>query len=87
MVVGKRAEEVLVLGAFGVAALVVAGFSVFTTFLASVTERIRAIGLARALGATRWRVLREVMSEAVMLTGIGGIAGAVLAYPVRILSP
>lgn len=79
-----RLQEVLVLGAFGVAALVVAGFSVFTTFLASVTERIRAIGLARALGATRWRVLREVMSEAVMLTGIGGIAGAVLAYPVRI---
>lgn len=79
-----RRHEMLILGALGVAALVVAGFSVFTTFLASVAERVKAIGLARSLGATRGRVLREVISEAVMLTGFGGLIGALLSYPVRI---
>ena len=79
----QRLQEVLVLGAFGAAAFIVAGFSVFTTFLAGVAERMRSIGLTQALGATRWRTLREIMSEAVMLSGFGGIIGTALAYPVR----
>ena len=40
----------LVLGALGIAALVVSGFSIFTTFLATVAERVRSIGLAPHAG-------------------------------------
>ncbi len=73
----------LVLGALGIAALVVSGFSIFTTFLATVAERVRSIGLARALGATRLRIVREIVGEAVTLSGIGGLIGVALSFPVR----
>lgn len=73
----------LLLGAMGVAALIVSGVSIFTTFLASVAERVKAVGLARALGATRLQVLREVVGEAVALSAFGGILGVALAFPVR----
>src|SRR5690606_9443321 len=73
----------LILGALGVAALVVSGFSIFTTFLATVAERVRSIGLARALGATRMRIVREIVGEAVTLSGVGGLIGVALSFPVR----
>ena len=73
----------LLLGAMGIAALIVAGFSIFTTFLATVAERVRMIGIARALGATRLRIVREIVGEAVTLTFIGGLIGVALSYPVR----
>lgn len=76
----------LILGAMGIAALLVSGVSIFTTFLASVAERVRAIGLARALGATRLRVLREVVGEAVALSAFGGLVGAALSFPVRFIA-
>lgn len=79
----SRFQSALVLGAMGVVALIVSGFSIFTTLLASVAERVRAIGLARSLGATRLRILGEVVGEAVMLSAFGGLIGVVLAYPVR----
>lgn len=73
----------LLLGAMGFAALIVSGVSVFTTFLAGIAERVKAIGLARALGATRLRIVREVVGEAVALTAFGGILGVALSFPVR----
>lgn len=79
----SRLAETLVLGAMGMAALIVAGFSIFTTFLAGVAERIRSIGIARALGATRSRIVREIVGEAVTLAGIGALIGIALSYPVR----
>lgn len=71
----------LLTGAMGLAALIVAGFTIFTTTMANLTERIRAIGLARALGATRSRVLRDVIAESALLSAIGGAVGVVVAYP------
>lgn len=76
-------QGALVLGTMGVVAMIVSGFSVFTTFLASVAERVRAIGLARSLGATRLRILREIVGEAVALSAFGGLIGVVLGFPVR----
>lgn len=78
-----RLRSFLVVGVMAIAALIVSGFAVFTTFLASVAERVRLIGLARAIGATRGRVLREVVAEAVLLSGIGGVIGLLLTYPMR----
>ncbi len=74
----------LVLGALGIAALVVSGFSIFTTFLATVAERGSApSALPAALGATRLRIVREIVGEAVTLSGIGGLIGVALSFPVR----
>ncbi|MFS8572544.1 MAG: ABC transporter permease [Clostridia bacterium] len=78
-----QAATSLILAALGSVALIVSGFSIFTTFLANVAERVRSIGLSRALGATRFRVLREVVGEAAVLAGIGGLIGVALAFPVR----
>lgn len=71
----------MLVGAMGVAALIVAGFAIFTTAMANLTERTRTIGLARSLGATRGRVLRDVVTESVFLAALGGALGAVVAYP------
>ena len=78
-----RMTEALILMAIGIVALMVSGFSIFTTFLAGVAERVRAIGLARSLGATRLRVLREIVGEAATLSAAGGLIGVLAAYPVR----
>ena len=53
---------------------------VTTTMMAVVAERIKEIGLKKALGASNSSVVKDFMGEAVMLGLIGGILGVVLGY-------
>lgn len=77
----KRATQnsytALFLGLAAVA-LLVGGVGVANTMVISVLERRREIGLRRALGATRGHIRGQFLTEAVLLSGIGGLTGAVL---------
>jgi putative ABC transport system permease protein len=46
--------------------------------LASVLERIREIGVRRAVGATRHEILFQFLSEAVLISVVGGTAGIIV---------
>ena len=65
----------VVLGAIASISLVVGGIGIMNIMLASVLERIREIGVRRAVGATQHDILFQFLSEAVLISVAGGLAG------------
>jgi putative ABC transport system permease protein len=65
----------VVLGAIASISLLVGGIGIMNIMLASVLERIREIGVRRAVGATRRDILVQFLSEAVLISVAGGVAG------------
>jgi len=68
----------LAVGALGGISLLVGGVGILTIMTISVTERRAEIGLLRAIGAGRGQILSLFISEAVMLSSIGGFAGLMM---------
>ncbi len=68
----------VLLGGIAAISLLVGGIGVMNIMLVSVTERVREIGLRKALGATPRLIRRQFMMEASVLGLVGGLVGAVL---------
>jgi putative ABC transport system permease protein len=69
----------------GALTLGIGGVGVMNIMLVSVDERIREIGLRRALGARRRHIQAQFLSEALVLTLIGGFIGMAVAYALSTL--
>ena len=66
-------------------ALVIGGLSVINTMLMAVTERVREIGLKKAVGARTGHVMQEFVSEASVIGAIGRLIGLGLGWAVTTL--
>lgn len=74
----------LLLG-LGTVALLVGGVGVANTMVISVLERRGEIGLRRSLGATRGQIRCQFLTEALLLSTLGGLGGAVIGSAVTIV--
>ena len=61
-------------------ALIIGAITVMNTMMLSVFERTREFGILRAVGWPRWRVVAEVMSEAVVIALLAAMAGCLLGF-------
>jgi putative ABC transport system permease protein len=64
----------------GALTLGIGGVGLMNIMLVAVEERVREIGLRRALGARRWHIQLQFLAEALLITAIGGALGIGLAY-------
>ncbi len=74
----------VVLGAIASISLLVGGIGIMNIMLASVLERIREIGVRRAVGATQKDILFQFLSEAVLISVAGGVAGILVGAGISI---
>lgn len=70
----------LVLVAIAAVSLVVGGIGIMNIMYVTVTERIKEIGIRRALGARTSDILLQFLVESVALSALGGLMGLALAY-------
>ena len=83
----KQAEQTkrifnIVLGSIAAISLLVGGIGIMNIMLASVTERTREIGIRRALGARRTDIVVQFLTEALLLSFVGGLIGITMGIGV-----
>jgi len=65
--------------------LLVAGIGIMNVMMVSVSERVREIGIKKAVGATNRQILSQFVMEAVLISLIGGLIGIVLSFLIDLL--
>lgn len=68
----------MILTAIGGVSLLVSGFGIFTVMLSSVNERTREIGIKKAIGATRGRIMAEFLAGALLISLCGALTGLLI---------
>ena len=63
---------------------IAAGLGVMNTMIMSTYDRMREFGIIRAIGATPWRIIRQVSLEAIILTFIASIIGTIVGLSVAL---
>jgi len=69
----------------GTLTLGIAGIGLMNIMLVAVQQRTREIGIEKALGARRGHILVQFLTEALVITGVGGVCGIGLAYLVSLV--
>jgi putative ABC transport system permease protein len=72
----------IVMGGIAGISLLVGGIGIMNIMLASVLERTREIGVRRAVGARPRDILAQFLSEAVVISGLGGLLGVMLGFSI-----
>jgi putative ABC transport system permease protein len=90
-VAGRIADALtLILMLVAFVTLLVSGIGIMNIMLATVTSRIREIGIRKAIGATNREIRFQFLAEAILISFFGGIAGIVVGlaipYSVRFLT-
>jgi len=67
--------------------LLVGGISIMNIMFATIGDRIREIGVRKALGAHRIDILAQFLIEAIVLCFVGGIPGTLIGYAITLLPP
>jgi putative ABC transport system permease protein len=75
----------VLLALVGALTLGIAGIGLMNIMLVAVQQRTREIGVEKALGARKNQILVQFLSEAFVITGMGGVGGIGLAYLVSIM--
>ncbi len=75
----------MLLGSIAAISLLVGGIGVMNIMLVSVTERIHEIGIRMATGARQRNILQQFLTEAVVVSALGGLIGVALGVAVGLL--
>src|SRR5690606_10797791 len=66
----------LMTGLIAAVSLLIAGAGIMNVLLASIKQRVREIGMRRAIGASAADIRTQFLTEAIVLAGVGGLIGS-----------